>query len=128
MGTLFVGSTFFGGGMAEARKPGSPAAAAASISINQADPHLGDWVTFTTSYPGTVSSPRVQVMCTQGGVLVYGEAGPASQSFLLGGGMSLWLMGGGAADCVATLYEWDWHPQQTFVPYATYAFHAGAGR
>ena len=125
---VLVAVGLMAGSVAEARKPVTNGAPPSSIALNQTDAHLGDWVTFSTSYPSTVSAPRIQVMCYQGDVLVYGEAGPASQSFLLGGGMSLWLMAGGEADCVATLYQWDWHPQQTFVSFATVAFHAGAAR
>ena len=108
---------------AEAKRPPS-ATVQATITLNETDPSLGDWVTFSTS--GVDSrSPRIQVMCYQGGALVYGEAGPAGQAFLLGGGMSNWLMAGGEADCVATVYEWDFKPVQTFVPFATTSFHAG---
>jgi hypothetical protein len=114
-------------GIASAAKP-PRSSTAASITINQAAPHLGDWVTFTYSVPGTVSSPRIQIMCYQSGALVYGEAGPATQSFLLGGGGSIWRTNGGAADCVATLYEWDFHPVQTFVPYSQTSFHAATWR
>src|SRR5688572_10558127 len=108
---------------AEAKRPPS-VQVEATISINETDVALGDWVTFRTTNV-TSRSPRIQVMCYQNGALVYGEAGPADQAFLLGGGMSQWLMAGGEADCEATVYEWDWHPQQTFVPFATTTFHAG---
>lgn len=114
----------YGTNYADAKgKPGANIVAA-SISIDSADPHLGDWVTFSVSGVNA-KSPRIQVMCYQGSTLVYGEAGPSNQSFLLGGGMSQWLMKGGEADCIATVYEWDFHPQQTFVPYASVTFHAG---
>jgi len=39
----------------------------------------------------------VEVLCYQDGALVYGEAGSPTDAFLLGGGGSLWLNGGGAA-------------------------------
>ena len=122
-----LGATMLTGTTAEARKPVS-GGSTASITLNQADPHLGDWVTFTYVVPGTVSSPRVQVVCYQGGVMVYGEAGPATQSFLLGGASSQWLTNGGAASCTATVYEWDWHPVQTFVPYASVDFAVAGAR
>lgn len=78
--------------------------------------------------------PRIQIMAYQdvdgdgnANDLVYGEARDADpvaggvnrQPFdPLGGGSSLWLQRGGPAHCVATLYYWDWHPVQTFVPLA----------
>ena len=102
--------------------------AASSVSIMQSDPHLGDWVTFSFSVPSTVRYPRVEIRCSQNGELVYAEAGPANQEYLLGSGSSTWKSIGGEADCTVTVYEWDWHPQQTFHPYATSSFHAGAAR
>ncbi|MEX0784294.1 MAG: hypothetical protein WD557_16760 [Dehalococcoidia bacterium] len=115
-------------GLATAKRGGvHSVAATSSVSIDQPDAHLGDTVTFTFSAP-EARSPRIQVMCYQDGVLVYGEAGPASQGFMLAGGSSDWLVKGGEADCDVTLYEWDWKPVQTFVPYATTSFHAGGAR
>jgi hypothetical protein len=86
-------------------------------------------------------NPRIQVNCYQAGAvtsenptgLVYGEARDAeagssnnSQPFApLGGASSDWLTTGGPAECVATLYFWDFHPTQTFVPLAEIAFSAG---
>ena len=126
MGAAILSVLAFGG-VATAGKR-SNAVAGASISINQSGAHLGDWVTFTYSVPSTVTNPRIQVMCYQNGAIVYGEAGPAGQSFLLGGGGSVWRTGGGAANCTATLYEWDWHPVQRFVPYAAASFDASGAR
>lgn len=99
---------------------------------------LGGIVTFdvtVSDLPGN-ANPRIQVMCYQAGVLVYGVAQnvePAyvttppidGTSFLLGGGASDWLVNGGAADCEATLYYWDFKPVQTFVPLASVSFGAG---
>ena len=121
--SLFTSIGITSSQVADAKRP-PRATAVATIEINQQNVALGDWVTFTTTGVNS-SSPRIQIMCYQGTTLVYGEAGPAGQAFLLGGGMSQWLMGGGEADCEATVYEWDWHPQQTFVPFATTTFHAG---
>lgn len=129
---LAIGMLLFGAigisssGHAEAK--GGPNAPASSRILNQSDPHLGDWVTLSYSVPANVSSPRIQIVCYQGGALVYGEAGPATQSFLLGGAASQWLTNGGAATCTATLYQWDWHPTVTFVPYASIDFTAGGAR
>src|SRR5262245_36031352 len=57
------------------------------------EPSLGDYVSFTVTYPKTVEKfgPRIQVLCYQNGTLVFAEAGPHYQSFLLGGGSSPWL-------------------------------------
>lgn len=112
---------------ADAAKGGKPKnPVVPSISLDQTDVHLGDWVTFTYSAP--VDEARIQVVCSQDGAVVYGEAGPAGQAFKLGGGWSPWLVNGGAADCEATLYSWDFHPRQTFVYYASMTFHAEGAR
>jgi hypothetical protein len=85
---------------------------------------LGGTVNFTYSAVN-VKSPRIQVICSQGDLgVVYGEAYPAGQSFLLGGGGSLWKTGGGQATCVATLYYWDFTPSQIFNPVASVSFMA----
>jgi hypothetical protein len=55
----------------------------------------------------------------------YAAADSADASFVLGGGSSAWKSLGGPADCVATLYYWDWHPVQRFVPLASMSFAAG---
>ena len=70
-----------------------------------------------------LKNPRIYVRCYQNGVLVYGEAGGASDTFTLGGGWSLWVAnGGGAAQCWADLYyfktgnhEWNGSGQQEYV-------------
>ena len=86
----------------------SPAAAgksggnrtAASITLDQTDPHLGDWVTFSTSGGNTII-----VNCFQGGLgnMVYGARQDTGTSFLLGLGTSDWQSG--PASCVAYLYS-----------------------
>ena len=90
---------------------------------------LGTNVTFAAGYPSNTRNPRVEVLCYQPsdpsglalfdparGYLVYGETGDIGQAlgdgtsplgyngFLLGGGMSAWLLNGGSADCVANLF------------------------
>jgi hypothetical protein len=89
-------------------------------------PRLGDVVTFTVSYPKTLDhfGVRIQVLCYQDGNLVYGEAGPYSQGFLLGGAMSPWYLNDGAADCHADLYYWSYNGGQKFNPLATVGFSA----
>ena len=103
-----------------------------SITLNQGSaglastaPHLGGSVSFTVVYPGNVKTPRVEVLCYQNGSLVYGEGGSPSDSFLLGGGGSLWLTAGGSANCVANLYYFTWNagtPGTTYL--ATTSFDA----
>jgi hypothetical protein len=69
---------------------------------------------------------------------VYGETGDIGQAlgdgtsppgynrFLLGGGMSAWLLNGGPADCVANLFYFGQHAGvQTFNILATTGFAAG---
>ena len=89
-------------------------------------PALGTWVTFNTVVPTNVKNPRVEVLCYQNGSLVYGEAGGATDAFLLGGGGSLWLYGGGGpASCVANLYYFGQvQGQSTAIYLATTSFDA----
>ena len=76
----------------------------ARTATSSITPHLGDYVTFDTSYPKTVKNPRILVNCYQGGDLVFGMGGSVTYEFLLGGGGSTWLTAGGAADCEALLF------------------------
>jgi hypothetical protein len=85
--------------------PASARSVAPSITLDQAAPALGDVVTFTTSYPTSVRNPRVQVLCTQDGAVVFGTAGHPSESFTLGGAWSPWLVSGGPAECRADLFD-----------------------
>ena len=88
---------------------GQQVTAGPSITLNDADPHLGGWVNFSVvlpQLPGWVN-PRIQIICWQGGVMTYGEAGAYDASFMLGGAGSDWLRNGGAADCQADLYYWS---------------------
>jgi hypothetical protein len=71
------------------------------ITLDQADPHLGDSVTFTTTGGGS----RITVACYQDGVgVAYAAEQPIDTAFLLGGGDSLWQSRGGDALCYAWLY------------------------
>lgn len=111
------------------------AKATPSIELTTPDPHLGGYVHFAVNdLPSGIKTEcnysggrcaRIQVVCTQGGDVVYGEAGPAEYGFILGGGASQWLTNGGEADCVATLYYWNNHPSQTFIWLAETMFRAG---
>ena len=73
----------------------------ASITLNQTDPHLGDWVTFTTN-----AGARITVACYQGGLgnMVYSADQAVGTAFQLGGTSSLWLSLGGDTLCYAWLY------------------------
>jgi len=91
-------------------------------------PRLGDGVTFNATYPKTLEhyGVRIQVLCYQNGTLVYGEAKPWDQQFLLGGAMSTWFLANGDADCVADLYYWSYNGSQKFNFLAEAQFHAYA--
>ena len=84
--------------MAKGPKPGGTA----SIKLDQTDPHLGDWVTFTAS-----GGSRISVACYQGGVgdMVYSADQAVGTAFLLGGTTSTWKTTGGSALCYAWLYQ-----------------------
>ena len=89
-------------------------------------PTLGSTVSFDTTYPTTIKNPRIEVLCYQSGTLVYGEAGGVNDTFVLGGGWSVWLEKGGAADCVANLYYFGFHAgKQTYNKLASTSFSAG---
>jgi hypothetical protein len=110
---------------------GGGTTADASIALNTsasariAAPSLGSSVSFTVTYPTSVKTPRVEVLCYQNGALVYGEAGSPGDTFLLGGGGSLWLTAGGSASCVANLYYFTWKAGQPATTYlATTSFDA----
>ena len=113
-----------GGGSSSWISLSQPAGLAAAAQVT-----LGSNVTFAAGYPSNTRNPRVEVLCYQQsdpsgralfdparGYLVYGETGDIGQAlgdgtsplgynvFLLGGGMSAWLLIGGSADCVANLF------------------------
>jgi hypothetical protein len=98
---------------------GKPGGGGASITLNQADPHLGDWVTFTTSGSGS----NIQVACYWGLDLVWESKQRVGSAFLLGGTNSRWLSDGGSADCYAWLIGRDMNRI-----YASTRFAAGGAR
>src|SRR5262245_34515236 len=75
-------------------------------------PSIGDWVTFTVTFPKSVEryGPRIVVSCYQNDEVVYAGAGPYYQSFKIGGAGSLWVYDEAPADrqspahCVAELF------------------------
>ena len=88
-----------------------------SIKLNETDPHLGGTITFTTTSPKSVKSPRIAVRCFQNEEMTYAEAGTYNHAFLLGGGWSKWLEVGGPASCTAELFYFIWHgsnPQEYY--------------
>jgi hypothetical protein len=96
-----------------------------SISLNQSNPALGTYATFTTMYPSGTKNPRVQVECYQSGSLVYGDSGTPTYAFLLGAASSLWLANGGPANCEADLLNVYYQGgQQQVVPLASTTFNA----
>jgi len=91
-------------------------------------PALGDSVTFSVTFPKSVEKygPRIGVMCYQGDTLVYGEAGPYYQAFLLGGASSIWHNDSqGPAHCVADLFYWSYQGSQKYNYLASTEFDAG---
>ena len=74
------------------------------LTLNESDPSYGDVVTFTATYPPMRDAALVRIWCWQGGVGVYHLAGVATDPFTLSGGQ--WT--GGAAECTADLYYYEW--------------------
>jgi len=105
-----------------------PAYATPTTSTPAIWPRLGDSVTFNVSYPKTLEhyGVRIQVLCYQNAVLVYGEARPWNEQFILGGAMSTWFLANGDADCVADLYYWSNNGGQKWNFLAETQFHAYA--
>lgn len=100
----------------------------AAKSTSTVWPALGDSVTFAVTFPKSAEKfgPRIQVACYQADVLVYAEAGPYYQYFLLGGSSSDWLnISNGPAHCVADLYYWSYQGGQKFNWLASTEFDAG---
>jgi hypothetical protein len=109
-----------------AKSNGGSTAGPSTIVLNQANPRLGDTITFTSSYPSTAKNPRIDVTCTQNGAMVYADAGAPNNAFVLGGYASVWTGVGGAASCVARLYDLTWKPNtpQQVTMYASTTFDA----
>jgi hypothetical protein len=88
------------------KKPGSTPVTP-SITLDQASPHFGDTVTFTTVYEPMKWVARIVVYCDQDGVTNYQSQEVAYSSFTLSGGW--WF--GGAADCTAKLFYFTYRGQ-----------------
>lgn len=111
-------------GVAEAAKPIRPAAAPASITLNEAAPRLGGMVTFTVTGVANVKAPRIEILCYKDGALGWATAGAYTEAFKLGGDSSDWQRAGGSAQCTANLFYWKWQPVQTYNLLATTSFTA----
>jgi hypothetical protein len=99
-----------------------------SIALNETDLSLGNSATFTVVYDTKIDNPRIEVLCYQDFVLVYGEAGSVDHTFVLGGAMSDWLLAGGSADCVANLFYFDNSgPEQLYIWLASTPAFSAAG-
>jgi hypothetical protein len=132
-----LGCAALGSGSALAAKGGvkgtNVTSAAPSITLNEADPHFGDIVTFTVTYPEMRYTPIVRVLCRQDGEIVHQYAqwndggSPWLPSFALWD--SIWAAnGGGPADCVADLYYYTWKGQtETGIVYLAHTEFVAAG-
>lgn len=103
-----------------AKGGGKPGGGAASITLNQTDPHLGDWVTFTSS-----GGKMIELTCYGDSLfdVIYTAYQAPGTSFLLGGTSSVWLSRGGPAYCSALLYN-----RLSSGPLASTYFNAGGVR
>jgi len=105
-----------------------------TITVNEASPAYQTYVTFTIVMDSHLdcygynhkTCARVEVNCSQAGVLVYGIAGDLEKAresgFYLDGG------GGAPTDCVANLFYFDNHgPISEYVLLASTSFVAAGG-
>ena len=92
----------------------------ASITLDQTDPHLGDWVTFTTT-----GGKIIELTCYGSSLfdVIYVAYQAPGTAFLLGGTNSIWLSRGGPAYCSALLYN-----SLSSGPLASTYFNAGGAR
>jgi hypothetical protein len=115
--TIIVVALLGTGIAANAAKPSSTPA---TISLNQTDPHLGDYVNFTVSYNEKKNaSVAVSITCSQNGTPVFVDlafTGPGQSPYIFLGGLSSpWVTNGGSADCEAHLASYIWHGGQETV-------------
>jgi hypothetical protein len=137
-----------GGGASNTAPPSIDLVQPTSAAVSSTWPALGQEVDFAVAY-GNVKDPRVEVLCYQPtdpsgyamfvdgkGYLVYGEARGATPDqgdymgtypFVLGGGMSAWLLDGGSAACTANLFYFGKQAgQQVYVWLASKDFTGNA--
>jgi hypothetical protein len=126
---LVTASLAFAGGNAKSSSSSISLQLMAAPTTSASGPSYGQAVTFAVSTSAT-TQPFVHLRCSQNGSLVYeswqawfyGANGP--QSFTLGG-TTAWQ--GGAADCTATLENWDsFSKNGKITVLASTAFHVNA--
>ena len=96
-------------------------------------PSIGDWITFTVTFPKSVEryGPRILISCYQNDQLVYAEGGTYYQAFMLGGSGSLWVYDLAPGDrqapaqCVAELFYFSYNGGQKWNHLADVSFEAG---
>lgn len=104
---VLLAASFGSSALAQGKGKGKGNAAASvtftvvMVTDNNSDglPNWGDQVTFNVSTPDT-SDPRVQLVCSQNGEVVYGATWPLTPVLTLRS--DVWQAGG--ADCTATAY------------------------
>jgi hypothetical protein len=124
LATLARGGRNAGGSGGGGTTSGGGGGTISLVLLNSTDglAHFGQKVTFNVSTTST-QYPWVTLKCSQGGALVYQQSNgifPTSlgQIFTLASGA--WV--GGAADCTATLENWDGYPK-SIVALASMSFH-----
>jgi len=100
-----------------------------TIVLNHTDtaPALGNYISFSTSYPKNVKNPQIEVLCYQDDNLVYKEEGSVENEFLLGGAGSKWLYNTPTlgAECKANLFYFgSFRGEQIYNQLATTSFTA----
>ena len=121
---LLAGMLVAAATVSAAPKPPTPSTIALHPS---SDLRLGGWVLFEVTFPKSAEKfgPRIQVLCYQDDVLVYGAAGQYFEPFKLGGAASIWVYDSpGPAHCVADLYYWSYRGEQKFNWLASVEFDA----
>jgi hypothetical protein len=96
-------------------------------------PSIGDYVTFTVTFPKSVEKygPRILISCYQNDQLVYAEGGTYYQAFMLAGSGSLWVYDQAPGDrqapaqCVAELFYFSYQGGQKWNHLADVSFEAG---
>jgi hypothetical protein len=90
---------------ADAKKPGPATGQTGTIAlVGNPFPSFGDTVTFEVFTTAT-AYPWVTLRCYQNGALVSQESNAVGRGLFTLGPSGLWT--GGAADCTATLENWD---------------------
>ena len=98
------------------------------LVLNQSDPHYGDSVSFSSSYPSVRETVSIWVHCSQNGEMVYQFSGPDDGQFPLGGAGTSSAWTGGAATCGADLYYYttQGQTQTSLVTLGTTSFEVAA--